>query len=119
MKKLQLVIATALLLGLSSAAFAGSPKDAKKDAKTDANTSTKVEVKAIPSNSSEKAKATNGDLLYYWFDANTSEYIGYSELSGCDNSTIKPCADGYLNVADPNDPQDPGTTPDKTATGMR
>lgn len=50
--------------------------------------------------------------LYYWFDANTGEYIGRLESTDCDHSNNTPCALGYVIVANPNNPVQPNTPPD-------
>lgn len=87
------------LVALTTVAFAGNNNDAKN---------------ASPAKSETKTQA-----LMYWFDANTGQYIGHSEESGCDLSTSTPCALGYSSVSNPNNPQKPNTAPQETETGVR
>lgn len=87
------------LLALTTGAFASNRNEAKTE---------------TPSKTETKTQA-----LMYWFDANTGQYIGHSEESGCDLSNSEPCAYGYTSVSNPNNPQKPNTAPQETETGVR
>jgi len=52
---------------------------------------------------------------YYWFGL-TGSYLGRSSSipTDCSSGTVN-CAYGYINVADPDDPEQPTGTPDLTA----
>ncbi|MBS1577375.1 MAG: hypothetical protein JST09_18910 [Bacteroidetes bacterium] len=53
---------------------------------------------------------------YYWFSL-TGAYLGRSASvpSGCDLTNTKNCAFGYINVSNPNDPEQPAGSADLTA----
>ena len=53
---------------------------------------------------------------YYWFGL-TGSYLGRSASAPpeCNGGTID-CAYGYINVADPDDPEQPAGNPNTTAT---
>lgn len=68
--------------------------------------------------SKEKEEKNTKKAVYYWFKEGSNQFISHSELSGCDESTDDLCANGYLNVANPSNPQRPASSPDKTADGI-
>lgn len=78
MKTLKTAIAALLIAGGTIAAFAFTKTDATKE-------------------NNKKA-----DL--YWFDADDGHYLGYgnSSITGCPNTGTEPCARGY-NEIDEND----------------
>lgn len=102
MKSIKILLA-AVIVSASSLAF-GANRNA--------------EIKANPAETKTSSE-TKTQAVLYWFDANTGEYIGHTESSGCDQSTSQPCAKGYLNVANPSNPQQPATAPFLTDTGER
>lgn len=69
---------------------------------------------SIDSERANSIESEKTQALMYWFDANSAQYIGHMETTGCDNSGHCPCAYGYATVANPNSPQKPNTAPQET-----
>ena len=63
-----------------------------------------------------KAEDSKNQQQYYWFGL-TGTYLGRSANvpSGCDEVNLNNCAYVFINVADPDDPEQPSGSPDKTA----
>lgn len=64
----------------------------------------------------KKNEESMNQQQYYWFGL-TGTYLGRSASvpPGCDEISTKNCAFGFINVADPSDPEQPAGSPDKTA----
>lgn len=97
--------ATALLLGLSTVAFAGTPKtDVKTDAKTDAKTTVKAESTAKTERTTTtyyaiKSTDPNDPVAFHWTDDATAvQNLSCKSLSGasCVIETDQTPVDGQM-----------------------
>ena len=94
-------ILSAGIMLAAAVTFAGTPKGETKDANT---------------SEPKEASATKTQAILYWFDADNGTYMGHSELSGCLNDGTKACQNGYTQVANPSNPQEPSTAPAQVDT---
>ena len=58
-------------------------------------------------------------VSFFWFDANTHEFLVYGESTFCDNTTNIPCSLGYITVNDPSNPIKPNRTPESIENGSK
>lgn len=64
----------------------------------------------------QKNEESKNQQQYYWFDLSGNYLMRSASVPpGCDLINTKHCAYGFINVADPEDPEQPAGTPDLTA----